>query len=290
VSYLATDNSGNASAPQSETIKIDRTLPVTAATVNADSTLITLAVTETGSGVSATYYTVDGGPQQTYSGGIILDGGTHTITYWTVDVAGNTEAAKSISVPAGVLSAVSVNPTAVNGGTNVTGTVTLGSPAPTGGIVVTLASNNAAAAVPATVTVAAGASTATFTVTTTSVNAAATATITATAGAVTKTATLTINQAPVTFSALSLNPASVRGGVSSTGTVTLSRAAATATTVTLRSSSATRASVPASVTIPAGATSATFTITTTTTNQTRTATITAVGLGTTRTATLTMTR
>ena len=290
VSYLATDNSGNASAAQSETIKIDRTLPVTAATVSADSTLITLSVTETGSGVSATYYTVDGGAQQTYNGGITLDGGTHTITYWTVDVAGNTETAKSISVPAGVLSAVAVNPTAVNGGTNATGTITLGSPAPTGGIVVSLSSNSASATVPASVTVAAGASTATFTVTTSSVNAATTATITAVAGTVTKTATLTVNQAPVTFSAFSLNPASVRGGVSSTGTVTLSRASTTATTVTLRSSSATRARVPASVTIPAGATSATFTITTTTTNQTRTATITAVGLGTTRTAVLTMTR
>ncbi len=290
VSYLATDNSGNASAAQSETIKIDRTLPVTAATVSADSTLITLSVTETGSGVSATYYTVDGGTQQTYNGGITLDGGTHTITYWTVDIAGNTEVAKSISVPAGVLSAVAVNPTSVNGGTNATGTITLGSPAPTGGIDVSLSSNSASATVPASVTVAAGASTATFTVTTASVNAATTATITAVAGTVTKTATLTVNQAPVTFSAFSLNPTSVRGGVSSTGTVTLSRAATTATTVTLRSSSATRARVPASVTIPAGATSATFTITTTRTNRTRTATITAVGLGTTRSAVLTMTR
>ena len=290
VSYYATDNSGNASTPQVETVKIDRTLPATAATVSADSTLITLAVTETGSGVAATYYTVDGGAQETYNGGITLDGGTHTITYWSVDVAGNTEVAKSISVPAGVLTAVSVNPTAVNGGTNATGTVTLGSPAPTGGIVVSLSSNSASATVPASVTVAAGASTATFTVTTAAVNTAATATITATAGIVTKTATLTINTAPVTFSALSLNPTSVRGGLSSTGTVTLNHAAATATTVTLRSSSATRARVPASVTIPAGATSATFTITTTTTNQTRTATITAVGLGTTRTAVLTMTR
>ena len=290
VSYLATDNSGNASAPQSETIKIDRTLPVTAATVSADSTLITLSVTETGSGVSATYYTVDGGVAQTYNGGITLDGGTHTITYWSVDVAGNTEVAKSISVPAGVLTAVAVNPTAVNGGTNVTGTVTLGSPAPTGGVVVSLSSDNVAAALPSSVTVAAGASTATFTVTTTAVNATTNAVITATAGAVTKTATLTVNQAPITFSALSLNPTSVRGGTNSTGTVTLSRASTTATTVTLSSSSATRARVPASVTIPAGATSATFTITTTTTTSTRTATISATALGTTRSATLTMTR
>ncbi|MFM7187252.1 MAG: OmpL47-type beta-barrel domain-containing protein, partial [Armatimonadota bacterium] len=290
VSYLATDNSGNASTAQTETIKIDRTLPVTAASVTADSTLITLSVTETGSGVSATYYTVDGGAQQIYNGGINLDGGTHTITYRTVDIAGNTEAAKSISVPAGVLSSVAVNPTAVNGGTNATGTVTLASPAPTGGILVSLSSNSASVTVPASVTVAAGASTATFTVTTSAVNAATTATITAVAGTVTKTATLTVNQAPVTFSSLSLNPTSVRGGTNSTGTVTLSHASTTATTVTLRSSSANRASVPASVTIPAGATSATFTITTTTANQTRTATITAVGLGTTRTATLTMTR
>lgn len=290
VSYWATDNSGNASPVLSETIKIDRTLPITAATVSADSTLITLSVTETGSGVSATYYTVDGGATQTYNGGITLDGGTHTINYWSVDVAGNTEVAKSISVPAGVLSAVSVNPTSVNGGTSTTGTVTLGSPAQTGGVVVSLSSDNVAATVPGSVTIAAGASTATFTVTTTAVNATTNAVITATAGTVTKTATLTINQAPLTFSALSLNPTSVKGGTNSTGTVTLSRASTTATTVTLSSSSATRARVPASVTIPAGATSATFTITTTTTTSTRTATISATALGTTRAATLTMTR
>jgi len=289
VSYLATDNSGNASAAQSETIKIDRTLPATAASVSADSTLITLSVTETGSGVAATYYTVDGGAQQTYAGGITLDGGTHTITYWSVDVAGNTEVTKAISVPAGVLTSVSVNPTAVNGGTNATGTVTLGSPAPTGGIVVTLTSDSVGAKVPATVTVAAGASTATFTVTTAAVNAATSATITATAGIVTKTAILTINTAPVTFSALSLNPTSVRGGTISTGTVTLSRASATATTVTLRSSNANRASVPASVTIPAGVTSATFTITTTATGANRTVTITATSLGLSRSANLTLT-
>ena len=61
------------------------------------------------------------------------------------------------------------------------GTVTLSGPAPAGGTVVQLASNNTSAAtVPGTVTVAASSSTATFTVNTKAVAAATSVTITAT--------------------------------------------------------------------------------------------------------------
>ena len=53
------------------------------------------------------------------------------------------------------------------GGTTITGTVTLGSPAPKGGLVFTLASDNTkAVTVPATVTIAAGAVKAEFPITT----------------------------------------------------------------------------------------------------------------------------
>src|SRR5882672_4137996 len=69
--------------------------------------------------------------------------------------------------------------------------------------------------------------------------------------------------ASLTLSSLSLNPTSVTGGNSSTGTVMLSGPAPTGgAQVTLSSSNTTAASVPSSVTVAAGATSATFTVST----------------------------
>jgi hypothetical protein len=93
---------------------------------------------------------------------------------------------------AAALSALSLNPTSVIGGTASQGTVTLTAAAPAGGFGVTLSSNNAAVTVPPSVTVTAGATTATFTVSTTSVTASSVATITATAGTVARTAALTV--------------------------------------------------------------------------------------------------
>ena len=51
------------------------------------------------SGVANIYYTIDGGAIQTYNGTLnITAGGVHTVNYWSVDVAGNTEAQKSVTV------------------------------------------------------------------------------------------------------------------------------------------------------------------------------------------------
>ena len=91
------------------------------------------------------------------------------------------------------LSAVSLNPTTVVGGTASTGTVTLSAAAPSGGAVVSLSDNSSSASTPASVTVPAGSTSSTFTVSTTSVTASTTATISAVYAGVTRTAALTVN-------------------------------------------------------------------------------------------------
>jgi Domain of unknown function (DUF4082)/Bacterial Ig domain/Carboxypeptidase regulatory-like domain len=181
----------------------------------------------------------------------------------SVTVTGVYGAARTatLTVTAAVLSSMSLNPATVTGGNTSTGTVTLNGPAPANGAVVTLSSNNTSAAqVPSSVTVPANSTTATFTVTTHPVATATTATISATYGA-TKTAGLNVIANGV--SSITMSPASVVGGTSSTGTVTLTRAAPTGgALVTLSSNNVAAAQVPASVTVPANATTATFTVTT----------------------------
>ena len=93
------------------------------------------------------------------------------------------------------LSAVSLNPTSVVGGTASTGTVVLSAAAPSGGAVVTLADNSAASAPPASVTVPAGASSASFTIATSSVTTSTPVTISAAYAGLTRTVTLTVNPA-----------------------------------------------------------------------------------------------
>src|SRR5207249_691031 len=74
---------------------------------------------------------------------------------------------------------ITLDPSSVTGGGTVTGTVTLASPAPPGGTLVDLASDNAAATVPQQVKIVAGASAALFTIATQPVASAATAHISA---------------------------------------------------------------------------------------------------------------
>ncbi len=112
-------------------------------------------------------------------------------------------------------------------------------------------------------TVAAGSTTATFPATTNPVALSTAVTITALYDGINRTATLTVMAPEAALTSVSVSPASVQGGVSSTGTVTLSGPApAGGAVVTLTSSNTAAAQVPASVTVLAGATTATFTATT----------------------------
>ena len=89
------------------------------------------------------------------------------------------------------------------------------------------------------------------------------------------------------IASLSLDPTTVTGGNSSTGTVTLTAVAQAATTVAITSNTA-AAIVPASVVVPAGSSSRTFSVTTTQVQATTSAVITASLNGTSRSATLTI--
>jgi hypothetical protein len=99
----------------------------------------------------------------------------------------------TLTVKAAILSAITLSPTSVTGGSSSTATVKLNNPAPAGGAVVALTSSNTAAAtVPSSVTVPAGAKTATATVSTNSVSVATTVHIGANYAGVNKTAALTV--------------------------------------------------------------------------------------------------
>jgi outer membrane protein assembly factor BamB len=191
----------------------------------------------------------------------------------------------TISPVVTTLSSLTLSPTTLIGGNSSTGAAMLSGPAPAGGASVTLSSSNAAAQVPANVPVLAGATTAAFIVTTSGVSGSTSATITGTYGTA-QMATLNIN--PSTVASVTLNPTSVQGGTSSTGTVTLSgKAPAGGAAVALSSSNA-AAQVPPSVTVTAGATTATFTVTTSAVLSSTSVTVTGM-YGTSQNATLTVT-
>ncbi|MDQ0890284.1 pectate lyase/pectin methylesterase-like acyl-CoA thioesterase [Paenibacillus sp. V4I9] len=81
---------------------IDNTVPTTmdnapAGWVNNDVT-VTFTATDSGSGAAETYYTVDGGTQEQGTSVVITTEGKHTISYWSVDKAGNVESPHTVFV------------------------------------------------------------------------------------------------------------------------------------------------------------------------------------------------
>ncbi|MDF2648692.1 MAG: Alpha,2-mannosidase [Paenibacillus sp.] len=95
LAYWSVDKAGNIEAQHTATVKIDKSAPVTtdsapAAWSHADVT-VNLTAIDSDSGVAATYYTIDGGEQQTGTTIIVSEEGVHTLAYWSVDKAGNIE-------------------------------------------------------------------------------------------------------------------------------------------------------------------------------------------------------
>ncbi|MDQ0920837.1 hypothetical protein QFZ78_007097 [Paenibacillus sp. V4I5] len=76
-------------------VQIDKTAPTTsdnapAGWVNSDVT-VTFNASDSGSGLAGTFYAVDGGIEQQGTSVSITVEGSHTISYWSVDKAGNVE-------------------------------------------------------------------------------------------------------------------------------------------------------------------------------------------------------
>jgi len=167
------------------------------------------------------------------------------------------------------VSSLGANVTTLRGGEGGVATVVLAAPAPAP-LLVTVSTNHPElfTSLPPNVTVFTGSTTASFAFVTSKAVAASTpVSLTAAYGASAAGLNLTVNP-PATATPplvnLTVSPASVAGGTSSTGTVTLQSAAPSGGAVVQLFSSSNAATVPAGITVPAGATTATFGITTAT--------------------------
>jgi len=78
----------------------DTVAPVTTSDVQSTylaSAVIQFAATDAGSGVAATYFQLDGAAQSPGSIVVVSSCGPHMLSFWSVDKAGNTEVAKSVT-------------------------------------------------------------------------------------------------------------------------------------------------------------------------------------------------
>jgi hypothetical protein len=106
IEFWSVDAAGNTEAHQTRTVRIDTAAPVTGAAVSgtagtngwyASAVQVSLSAADNSSGVQASYYQVDGGPVQTYANPFSISAnGQHTVQYWSVDAAGNSEGAHSL--------------------------------------------------------------------------------------------------------------------------------------------------------------------------------------------------
>ncbi|MDP9374542.1 MAG: PxKF domain-containing protein [Chloroflexota bacterium] len=102
VSARVVDKAGNATSAVSSPVNIDRVAPLTTAHAPANwnnrDVTVTLTAGDALSGVNATYFKLDGGAPQAGTSVAISAAGTHTLEFWSIDKAGNSEAPKTVQV------------------------------------------------------------------------------------------------------------------------------------------------------------------------------------------------
>jgi hypothetical protein len=206
-----------------------------------------------------------------------------TTTAYTVQAqAGGVSKSANLSVLANVQLSSLTLPSTATGGTQVTGTIALNTPALTYGFAVAL---SGITGLPTSVTVPNGKSLATFTFTAPSVSTTTIYKVQASAGSVTSQATLTV-QPNIQLASVSV-PSTVYSGNPFTGTVNLTMAAGTGGTMVTLSGTG-LSGLPASVTVPEGQQSATFNATAPVVSLQTSFTVSAVAGGVTKTTSLTV--
>jgi uncharacterized protein (TIGR03437 family) len=159
-----------------------------------------------------------------------------------------------------VVSSLTCNPTSLGPNATSSCTVTLSNPAPGGGAVVSLTSNNPLLTTPASVTVLAGSTTAAFTATAGNITVSQTGSVTAGYNGSSQPVSISLVPLAVQVTSLLCNLTGLMSAGTTTCTATLSQTVAANTPVSLTSSSP-LLSVPAGVTVPAGSNSAGFSAT-----------------------------
>jgi len=245
-------------------------------------------VTIPGGSISATFTTTPA-PETPFPRWVFIQG-----TYGTS--GGSQARILEIEPAAGPATLLAIGPASQDliGGNAGRASVALVIPAPAGGGVVSLTTDNPSVIqVPASVTIPEGNSAISFAIETSRVTGLPTGgNVFATAGGVTKSIFVNVSadpNAPPLLESMTITPSRVRGGTNATGTVFLSAPApAGGISVTLATSNFSVARVPGVVTVPAGQTSADFTVTTFPVGNNTTVTITAF-FDTTTSANLTVT-
>ena len=245
-------------------------------------------VTIPGGSISATFTTTPA-PQTPFPRWVFIQG-----TYGTF--GGSQARILEIEPAAGPATLLGIGPASQDliGGNSGRASVALVIPAPSGGGVVSLTTDNPSVIqVPASVTIPEGNSATSFAIGTSHITGLPTGgNVFATAGGVTKSIFVNVSadpNDPPLLQSMTISPTSVRGGTNATGTVFLSAPApAGGIFVTLATSNSSVAQVPGIVNVPGGQTSASFTVTTFAVGNNTSVTITAF-FDTTTSANLTVT-
>ncbi|GAA4471859.1 OmpL47-type beta-barrel domain-containing protein [Phytohabitans houttuyneae] len=101
VTATATDRAGNVSVPASLAVRIDATAPASTAAVDGTTRAVTVTSTDATSGVARIEYAIDTGAWTAYTGPVAApDANRHTVSFRATDTAGNSETARSATIPA----------------------------------------------------------------------------------------------------------------------------------------------------------------------------------------------
>ncbi len=99
--FWSVDAKGNVEETKTAKFMIDTTAPKTSAVgprgFYADKATIALTAADDGSGVASTMYSIDGAAAVSGSGVTVTGAGSHTLAFWSVDMAGNSEEPTSVT-------------------------------------------------------------------------------------------------------------------------------------------------------------------------------------------------